>query len=460
MSESRKKNSSINLILALIKYTISIITAFTLRTLTLKAFGDVFSGLISLYSNIISILSITELGIGTALIYKLYKPVAENDNERTKTLLNVYKKVYYTISFIILGLGLLVLPFLNVLTKNASYSDGNIYFIFLFYLVNCVITYFVGHRKALLFTMQKNWAENLASSISAIVIFPVQIVVLLFIKNCYIYLFCSTLILIIESLIIFILSNKKYKEIKKCSSTKLAKDEKKELAKNTYAMACNKISNVAFKGVDSIIISSFLGVVSVFLYSNYYIILTYLFAILNLIFGAVRASVGNYVNTMPKEKVKELFNEFYFIEDLNETNPIQNTIVETKEQKLEEKTIEKKKVAKKQNSKKQNKTQKSKPINNKKQSKSKKPIENKVNEESKKDEIFYSVLKNAITEQLNNAASKNDKTYFIANLISDIKTDFPYLKTYRKITKKDIEKCGFEIEFENDEKVKGFIKTK
>ena len=87
-------------------------------------------------------------------------------------------------------------------------------------------------------------------------------------------------------------------------------------------------------------------------------------------------------------------------------------------------------------------------------------VENKVKEESKKDEIFYSVLKNAITEQLNNAASKNDKTYFIANLISDIKTDFPYLKTYRKITKKDIEKCGFEIEFENDEKVKGFIKTK
>ena len=174
--------------------------------------------------------------------------------------------------------------------------------------------------------------------------------------------------------------------------------------------------------------------------------------------GKYLIGVGNKLTT--STVYKELFNEFYFIEDLNETNPIQNTIVETKEHKVEEKTIEKKNVAKKQNNKKQNKTQKSKPINNKKQSKSKKPIENKVKEESKKDEIFYSVLKNAITEQLNNAASKNDKTYFIANLISDIKTDFPYLKTYRKITKKDIEKCGFEIEFENDEKVKGFIKTK
>ena len=80
MSESRKKNSSVNLIWSLIKFTVSIITAFTLRTLTLKAFGGVFSGLISLYSNIISILSITELGIGSALIYKLYKPVAEGDD--------------------------------------------------------------------------------------------------------------------------------------------------------------------------------------------------------------------------------------------------------------------------------------------------------------------------------------------------------------------------------------------
>ena len=309
MVESRKKNSSKNLVWALIKYTISIITAFTLRTLTLRAFGDIFSGLISLYSNIISILSITELGIGSALIYKMYKPVADGDDTKVRTLTMAYRKVYYVIAGIILTLGLIVLPFLKFLTGDVVLENGNIYFIFIFYLLNCLITYTVGHRKALLFTMQRNWIENLAMSVSMLLIFPVQILVLNIVKDFYIYLACETAIKSIECLIIVLCSNKYYKKIMMAPKEKLSKEDRRELAKNTYALAHSKIASQVFNGVDSVIISTCLGVVSVFLYSNYYLILTYLFSILNLVFTSVRASVGNYVNTKSREEIKVLFKQ-------------------------------------------------------------------------------------------------------------------------------------------------------
>lgn len=309
MVESRKKNSSMNLIWALIKYTISIITAFTLRTLTLKAFGDVFSGLISLYSNIISILSITELGIGTALIYKMYKPVADGDDTKVRTLTVAYKKIYYVIAGIILTLGLIIMPFLSFLTGDIVLNNGNIYYVFIFYLVNCLITYTIGHRKALLFTMQRNWVENLAMSVSILVVFPVQIYILNIVKDFYIYLACETVIKIIECLIIVLCSNKYYKKIMKAPKEKLSQEDRKELVKNTYALSYSRIASTVFTGVDSIIISTCLGVVSVFLYSNYYLILTYLFSILNLVFNAVRASVGNFISTKSKEDIKSLFKQ-------------------------------------------------------------------------------------------------------------------------------------------------------
>ncbi len=318
MAESRKKNSSINLIWALIKYSISIITAFTLRTLTLAAFGEVFSGLISLYSNIISILAITELGIGSSLIYKMYKPMAEGDDTKVRTLTMVYKKIYYSIAGIILTLGLLVMPFLKFITGDIVLDLGNIYLVFIVYLINCLITYTVGHRKALLFTKQKNWVENLAMSASILIVFPIQIYILKNINNFYFYLACDTAIKTIECLIIVLCSNKYYNKIKKAPIQKLSKEDRKELIKNTYALSYSKISSTVFNGVDSIIISTCLGVVSVFLYSNYYLILTYLFAILNLVFNAVRASVGNYINTKTKEETKSLFKQlnllsFYII---------------------------------------------------------------------------------------------------------------------------------------------------
>lgn len=167
--------------------------------------------------------------------------------------------------------------------------------------------------------------------------------------------------------------------------------------------------------------------------------------------GKFLIGVGNKLTT--SQGFKDLFNEFYYIEDLL-VQP--NKVVE---EKIEVKKVESNNINKTINKKekKNNKVKKqAKPKEIKQENKKSKKIEEKTT--SKKDKIFYSVLKNAISEELNTAKNKNENSYFISNLISKVKTDLPYLKNYRKITKSDIEKCGFKIEYENDEKVKGYIK--
>lgn len=167
--------------------------------------------------------------------------------------------------------------------------------------------------------------------------------------------------------------------------------------------------------------------------------------------GKFLIGVGNKLTT--SQGFKDLFNEFYYIEDLL-VQP--NKVVE---EKIEVKKVETNSINKTINKKekKNNKVKKqTKPKDIKQENKKSKKIEEKPT--SKKDKIFYSVLKNAISEELNTAKNKNENSYFISNLISKVKTDLPYLKNYRKITKSDIEKCGFKIEYENDEKVKGYIK--
>ena len=160
----RTKQSAKNAFFSLIKYVLSIITSFTLRTLTISYLGQGFLGLSSLCSNILSVLSITELGIGTSLIYKLYKPMAEDDKPKIKSLLLLYKKIYWVIAVIILVLGLAILPFLSYLTAGEVLQNISIYWVFVLFLVNSVASYFNAHRRAMIFTNQKNYVEMIRNT--------------------------------------------------------------------------------------------------------------------------------------------------------------------------------------------------------------------------------------------------------------------------------------------------------
>lgn len=303
----RSKQSAKNAFFSLIKYVLSIVTSFSLRTLAITYFGQGFLGLSSLCSNILSVLSISELGIGTSLIYKLYKPMADDDKPKIKKLLLLYKKIYWIIGSIILAMGLVILPFLGYLTAGEVLQDINIYWVFVLFLVNSVVSYLNAHRRALIFANQKNYVEMISSTISMAVIFPLQIILIVLFKNIYFYVACNLLITLLDLVILNIVSKRQYKEIMLSANGEISKEDKTEIKKNTFALALTKISTVVFKGMDSIIISAILGVTVLGFYSNYYSIVTYVFAVMVLIFGAVKASVGNYIAGHNKEDVYKLF---------------------------------------------------------------------------------------------------------------------------------------------------------
>ena len=310
--ETRTKYTAKNAFFSILKYVLAVITSFTLRSITLRFFGTEFVGLVSLCNNIISILAISELGIGTALVYKLYKPIAEDDKPQIKGLLSLYKKIYLIIGFIILCVGLIVMLFLNKLTDGGNLEGINTYIIFAIFLLTSVLTYFMAHRRALLFTSQKNYIEMLSIILATIVIFPLQVISIVVVKNVYFYAVCNILLILVELAVIYFATRKKYGDIMKAETEPVSVETKKELKKNTYALALNKISNATAKNSDSIVISSILGLSVLALYTNYMVIITYVFAISSLIFSAVRASVGNFIHTHSKEDSLKLFKTINF----------------------------------------------------------------------------------------------------------------------------------------------------
>ena len=150
MNFERTKNSTRTLLFGLLNRLITIILPFVTRTMIIYKLGTEYAGISSLFTSILSVLSISELGIGTAIIFCLYEPVAQDAKEEIRALLALLRKLYWIIGSIILILGIMILPFLKCFI-NADYpADTNIYFLFMIYLLNASISYLTSSYKSVL----------------------------------------------------------------------------------------------------------------------------------------------------------------------------------------------------------------------------------------------------------------------------------------------------------------------
>ena len=157
MEESRTKNSARNASIAVISKIIYIILSFICRTIFIITLGSEYLGINGLFTNILTMLSFAELGIGTAIIYKMYKPIAENDKERIKTLIHFYKKAYSIIGVIVLIIGLSIIPFLNNIIKEPPNISENLIIIYILFLVDSSISYFFAYKKSIITGHQKEY---------------------------------------------------------------------------------------------------------------------------------------------------------------------------------------------------------------------------------------------------------------------------------------------------------------
>ena len=314
MKSERKRSSFRNMITAVSSNVLTIIVGLVAQAVFIKILGSEYLGLNGLFSNIISMLGIAELGIGSAIIYNMYKPIAEDDHEKIKSLMQFYKKSYRIITLIISIIGLLIIPFIKYIVDIESVTvDINVYLVYILFLLETVCSYILSYKRSMLYADQKEYITNLIHMGYTIIVNTLQLAFLYFTHNYYLYLIIKIIMRLLENVVISLYVNRKYEYLKENDATSLDKKTEKDIFQKIKALFFHKIGTFIVSGTDNIIISKYLGLVTVGLYSNYYLIINAVQTVLNHIIQATKASIGNLLVTETKEKQFDIFDKIRFV---------------------------------------------------------------------------------------------------------------------------------------------------
>ena len=313
-SEGRTKNSIKNMAASLTSNFVSMIAQLISQSIFLKILNTEYLGLNSLFSNVLSMLAIVEMGIGEAIIFNLYKPIAENDTEAIKSLTKFYKKSYHIIGGIVFTIGIILIPFLPYIINEKSVNiNVNLNIVYLLFLLDTVFSYFLSYKRSILYANQKNYIINIIHIGYIIIMNSLQLTMLYLTRNYYVYLIVKIAMRILENLIITICVNKKYTYLKEKNVKKLDQSIEKDIIKKVKALFLHKIGSFVVLGTDNIIISKFLGLAMVGMYNNYYIIINGVSTVISQIISATKASVGNLLVTTSSKKQFNVFEKIRFV---------------------------------------------------------------------------------------------------------------------------------------------------
>ncbi|MBZ9687778.1 oligosaccharide flippase family protein [Clostridium estertheticum] len=311
-SETRTKNSIRNILVAMGGQFINLLISFVGRSVFISVLGVNYLGISGLLGNVLSMLSLTELGIGSAIIFSMYKPLAEKDETKTKALMNMYASIYRIIGVTTAVIGLALVPFLNIIIKDKP-NIPNLNLIYIMFLANSVSSYFFSYKCSIIIADQKQYIVTLTQYAYSLVQNIVQISLLIITKNYFLYLSLQIIFTLLSNVAISRKANKMYPFLKEGKKEYLDKKDKKALIKNIGAMSFHKLSSVIISGTDNILISAFVGVYWVGLYSNYYLIISKIEGLLGQIFSSLLASIGNLNANENTEKSKNVFDILFFM---------------------------------------------------------------------------------------------------------------------------------------------------
>lgn len=301
MSENRTTKTIRNTISGIINKLITVLMPFVVRTIIIYALGLEYAGLNGLFTSILQVLNLAELGINTAVIYCMYKPMATNDTDLLCALLKYIRKLYYIIGCVITGAGLLLIPFLPRLISGNVPDGLSITLMYCIYLFNTAIGYFFYSYKATL--LNAGQRVGIFSNISSAIIFLqsiAQIVVVLVFRNYYLYLITMPIFTLATNFWVSYSVKKLYPDI--TCRNELSEEIKSDVVVHVKGLFVTRICNTTRNALDSIFISAFIGLTTVAIYGNYYYIMFAVTGILNSITTAMTASVGNSLVT---ESVKK-----------------------------------------------------------------------------------------------------------------------------------------------------------
>lgn len=290
---------------------ISIVIHFIVRTVFINTLGKSYLGINGLFTNILSMLSLTEFGVGSAILYKLYDPIARGDRHRIALLMKFYKSVYRVLGTVIAALGLCLIPFLPVLIKDydkLAALNLNAVFIFILFLAKTVSSYvFFSYKSAIVKANQKEYLINLISYLFTIAGGAAQIVFLLIYPKFELYVVISVLQVLMQNVAVAIMANRMYPYINEKTTEKIKRKEVLEVVKDCSALFLYKLNAVVLKATDNIVISTFIGLDMVGMYSNYYVFYTTINTLFSKVFGSASHSFGNLHTTHDNRHEYQVF---------------------------------------------------------------------------------------------------------------------------------------------------------
>lgn len=313
MEKSRIKNTIKNVQTGAIVQLVNKIMAFVVRTVFIKILNTEYLGVNGLFTNILTMISFAELGIGTAIIFNMYKPVAVDDKEKIKSLMKLYQKSYNTIGCVIFLIGLCVLPFFDIIIKDIPNIKENIYLIYILFLVNSASSYFFTYKKSIISAYQQESIINKIDSLFYFLKSIFEIIFLYLTQNYIIYLLIQISGTVLENIIIAHKANKMFPFLKEKNIQELPKEEVKKIFANVKSLIVYKLGAAILTGTDNILISSLVNVSMVGLCSNYSMIITSINGLLVTAFNGVTASVGNLNAVGTKEQKERIFYQLTLI---------------------------------------------------------------------------------------------------------------------------------------------------
>ncbi len=301
----RVEQASKNIKYSTIAYIINNLLKFVVRLVFVKSLSIEYLGIHGLLSNLLAMLSLAELGVGPAIVYSLYKPLAEKDTETIKALMALFRKAYAAIGISIIGIGVFMMPWLDWFIKSNTISDIQwFYFVFL---LNTGISYFYSYKGNLLIADQKQYINSIYQSSGQIALAVLQIIFLFVYPSYLIYILLMLLVTVSENYAVVKKVVRVYPYLQEKNVQTLSADLKNTIIKNVKAMVAHKIGGMAVFSTSNLILSKFVGLTAVALYSNYYLVISAVNNFSGQFFASITASIGNLLVLESSEKKNKIF---------------------------------------------------------------------------------------------------------------------------------------------------------
>lgn len=280
---------------------------FVGRIVFIRFLSDEYLGISSLFTNILSILSLTELGLSTAVCFRLYQPLAEGDRETIKAVMRYFRRAYFVIGWVVIVLGAALLPLLPYLmTGTTGLVDVRV--VYLLYVLQSALSYWFWAYKAILLQAdQKLYIVRFYHVIANLLVIALQLLSLMLFRDFIIYSALGLLAAVFVNLFSAREVDKRYPYLSEKNCRRLKKEEKQSLFRDVSGMSLFKINTTVVNSTDNLIISAFINVRTVALYGNYQLVISGISQVAMQLFGGVTATVGNYYAEDTKEHNELVF---------------------------------------------------------------------------------------------------------------------------------------------------------